>query len=159
MKARCSLAAACVALLASGCGGDGGATSSTEPTVTVTGPEPSVPLPAGRPPRKLVVKDLRPGKGREARAGDELTTQFIALRVNGKKFESSWEPGRKPFSFELGANESSPGWERGLRGMRVGGRRELIIPPNLTSRFGTPPESGPEDTLVYVVDLLRVSRP
>jgi len=157
-------------LVAIGCGGgsDGSsttaATQTTEATqakatATVRGPEPKVELPQGSPPKKLVVENLKVGHGAEARAGDLLTTQFVAVRIDGKPFESSWERGNRPFSFHLGAEESSPGWETGLRGMRVGGRRELIIPPDLISRFGTPPESGPEDTLVYVIDLLEVSRP
>lgn len=130
--------------------------SSSPPVTKVTGRPPEVSLPTGQPPHDLVVKDLKPGTGAAARPGDELTTQFVAVFVTGKKLESSWGAGRQPFSFKLGANESSPGWERGLRGMREGGRRELIVPPHLSSRFGTPPNSGPEDTLVYVIDLLDV---
>lgn len=149
---------AVLALTAAGCGGGGSGGEASSTQATVRGPEPEVRLPQGPPPKTLVVKNLKVGHGAEARAGDLLTTQFVAVRINGKPFESSWEPRHAPFSFHLGAEESSPGWETGLRGMRVGGRRELIIPPDLTSRFGTPPESGPEDTLVYVVDLLEVER-
>ena len=178
MKALVLAIGACAALLAAGCGGSGNSTESTgstgstassktseasvatKPAAKVKGPEPKVHLPPGPPPKKLVVKDLKIGRGREAKAGDELTTQFVADFITGKQLESSWEEGNRPFSFHLGANESSPGWERGLRGMRVGGRRELIIPPLLTSRFGVPPSSrGPEHTLVYVVDLLAVTPP
>lgn len=165
-----------VAVLALGCGDEGdnvdtsressttetGQESKSNPVeaqVKVSGPEPKVRPPKGAPPKKLVVRDLKPGNGPEARPGDELTTQFVAIFVTGKQFESSWDAGSQPFSFQLGANESSPGWERGLRGMREGGRRELIVPPRISSRFGVQPGSGPEDTLVYVIDLLDVGGP
>ncbi len=152
--------------LTCGCGGGGGgggdspsSTGAANPPLKVSGPEPKVSLPKGRPPKDLVVRDLRPGRGAEARRGDELTTQFVAVYVTGERQESSWERGRKPFSFRLGAKESNPGWERGMPGMRVGGRRELIVPPRLTSRFGVPPGTGPDKTLVYVVELLAVEPP
>lgn len=151
--------AVCLTLVVAGCGGDdssAGSNAAESPSGTV-GTEPSVELPKGAPPKKLVVKDLREGDGEEAKNGDELTTQFVAAYVTGERFESSWEPGNRPFTFRLGADESSPGWERGLPGMRVGGRRELIIPPKLTSRFGVPPGTGPEQTLVYVIDLLEIN--
>lgn len=143
-----------------GCGDEG--TGSTSPPSTgsfprrAQGPEPSVALPRGAPPKTLAVRELEEGTGREARPGDLLSTQFVAVYVTGRKLESSWEPKQGPFSFRLGADEANPGWEQGIRGMKVGGRRELIVPPNLSSRFGTRPGSGPDDTLVYVVELLGV---
>lgn len=153
-------AAVSLILTATGCRG-GGDTSqsrtSAPPAAAQAAGAPRVELPEGPPPRNLVAEDLKEGHGARARAGDLLTTQFVAVYITGKPFESTWERGRKPFSFHLGANESSPGWERGLRGMRVGERRELIVPPDLFSRFGTPPGSGPEDTLVYVVDLVAIN--
>jgi peptidylprolyl isomerase len=118
--------------------------------------EPKVPRPSGPEPKQLVVRDLRPGWGVAAREGDLLTTKLVAISYNGDPFESSWEPGSRPFSFHLGAEEASPGWEKGLRGMRVGGRRELIVPPDLASRFG-PLESG--EALIYVVELIGVTPP
>lgn len=153
-------------VLVFGCGNEGDddtttktGSSAAEAQVAVSGPEPQVQPPEGAPPKKLVVRDIKQGSGPEAKPGDELTTQFVAIFVTGKSLESSWDAGSRPFSFQLGANESSPGWETGLRGMKEGGRRELIVPPRLSSRFGTPPESGPEDTLVYVIDLLDVTPP
>lgn len=120
--------------------------------------EPRVPLPRGAPPEKLVARDLKEGYGVAAEPGDELTMKLVAFHVTGGRFESSWDQGSRPFEFRLGAEESSPGWERGIPGMRVGGRRELIVPPRLASRFG-PIGNSPEDALVYVVELIGVAPP
>lgn len=169
------MVAVCGALALAGCGGgdssSGSAEASTAQTkaastetttsrpqaavTTVQGPEPEVSVPKGPPPKRLVVNDLKAGSGEGAKNGDVLTIQYVAVRyVNGERFESSWEGKRKPFGLELGAGDVSPGWERGLQGMRVGGRRELTVPTQLTSRFGVPPGTGPEATLLYVIDLL-----
>jgi peptidylprolyl isomerase len=156
-----ALVVLCAVFAAAGCGSSSAEPSPEETqarTTIIAASEhaPKLPLPKGAPSKDLVLKDLRLGWGVKARNGDELTTKFVAKRVNGDPFESSWDPGGVPFSFRLGANESSPGWEKGLPGMRVGGRRELIIPPDMASRFGPLP---PEDTLVYVVELLGVAPP
>jgi peptidylprolyl isomerase len=117
-------------------------------------PEPTVTVSVSRPPRALAVRDLIRGSGRAAQEGDELAVHFAAVRFSGEFFESIWE---EPFSFELDSDEVSPGWVRGLPGMRVGGRRELIVPTQLTSRYGIPPsENDPRNALIYVVDLLEV---
>jgi peptidylprolyl isomerase len=149
----------CMALLAS-CGGSSssekvGETSALRTTLVIDAAErePKVPLPEGEPPEELVVKDLRRGWGVTAKDGDLLTTRFVAKWADGRPFETVWGRGEEGFSFQLGAEESSPGWEGGLPGMRVGGRRLLIIPPEMGSRFGPLP---PGDTLVYVVELVGV---
>jgi FKBP-type peptidyl-prolyl cis-trans isomerase len=109
----------------------------------------------GSPPRRLVWRDIVRGSGRPAKDGDMLTTNYVgALYSDGKVFDSSWRRS-EPFTFALGSKEVIEGWERGLRGMRVGGRRELIIPPALAyGRRGSPPKVPPNSTLVFVVDLL-----
>jgi FKBP-type peptidyl-prolyl cis-trans isomerase len=103
----------------------------------------------------LVIRDLVRGTGRRAESGDVLRTNYVgALYGNDKVFDSSWST-REPFSFTLGSGELITGWERGLVGMRVGGRRELIIPPALAyGRRGSPPMVPPNSTLVFIVDLL-----
>jgi peptidylprolyl isomerase len=151
-----------VALALSGCGGSSARTGDGQPPprTTIVAParrEPAVPLPQGGVPKKLVVKRLRPGWGVEAGKGDDLFTMFTAeFAETGKQLESTWEPGRSPFSFHLGREETNPGWEKGLRGMKVGERRELIVPPGMASRFATLPS---RDTLAYVIELIAVRPP
>ena len=165
MRAAVLAGAVCVILALAGCG------STTTPSVTTTvagpggstvvkGPGPDVSIPAGPPPRKLVVEDLRQGKGAKAKLGDQLTVRDVAVRyMTGEPFESNWGKGKKPFTFKLDSDEVSPGWVRGLQGMRAGGRRKLIVPTALTSRFDLPAGTGPEATLVYVIDLARLEDP
>jgi peptidylprolyl isomerase len=75
----------------------------------------------------------------------------------GRKFDSSWDRGAEPFAFRLGAGMVIPGWDQGVAGMRVGGRRELIIPPNLAyGERGAGQDIGPNETLIFVVDLVAV---
>jgi peptidylprolyl isomerase len=119
--------------------------------------EPTIPLPKGDPPKDLVVKDLREGEGQVARKGDLVVTKLVAEYVTGKFLESSWKDG--PFIFHLGKEEANPGWEKGIPGMRVGGRRLLIVPPDEGSRFGTVGNGEPDDTLVYLVELEAVLPP
>lgn len=121
--------------------------------------EPKVPLPKGAPPKHLVVKDLRQGHGQEAQAGDELVTRLVAKFVTGEQLESSWNKPRLPFVFKLGAKEANPGWENGMPGMKVGGKRELIVPPDEGSRFGVVGDGKPDATLVYVVELEAIIPP
>jgi len=83
--------------------------------------------------------------------GDEVAIEFLMLRYAPREQVDSNRQGA-PRRFQLGAGTEIPGWERGLRGMRVGGRRKLIVPPRLIF-----PESGPEDTMLYVIDLLEAS--
>jgi FKBP-type peptidyl-prolyl cis-trans isomerase len=105
-----------------------------------------------------VVEDLIKGRGPVARRGEELTVNYVGVLFRGgKEFDSSWKRG-EPFTFSLGSHEVIKGWERGLRGMRVGGRRELVIPPRLAyGAAGQPPVIPPHSTLVFVIDLLGVS--
>jgi peptidylprolyl isomerase len=156
----------CAAVAIAGCGGSGGSsTSSTESTAanesttaTAGKTKPKVTVPKGAPPKKLVVKELEKGAGAVAKPGDEVAVQYVGVNYkNGKEFDSSWSR-NEPFSFQLGAGQVIPGWDQGVAGMKVGGRRELIIPPNLAyGAAGSPPAIGPNETLVFVIDLLEVN--
>jgi peptidylprolyl isomerase len=120
-----------------------------KPKPTTNKTKPKVEVPKGPPPKKLVIKDLEPGSGPEAKLGDEVTVEYVGVDYKtGKQFDASWDRG-EPFTFELGVGGVIAGWEQGIEGMKVGGRRELIIPPNLA--YG--PEKG---TLVFVVDMLAI---
>lgn len=107
--------------------------------------------------KQLVKQDLVPGTGATAAAGQTVTVNYVGVLCStGKEFDSSWKRGQ-PFSTPLSAGSVIPGWVQGIPGMRVGGRRELIIPASLaygkTGTQGIPPNSP----LVFVVDLLSVS--
>ncbi|MGN6257226.1 MAG: FKBP-type peptidyl-prolyl cis-trans isomerase [Solirubrobacterales bacterium] len=104
-----------------------------------------------------MIKELRKGNGPTAKAGDEVSVQYVGvLYSTGKLFDSSWARG-EPFSFKLGAHQVIAGWDKGVAGMKVGGRRELIIPPALAyGEEGVYPSIPPRSTLVFVVDLLKV---
>jgi peptidylprolyl isomerase len=163
----------CAALVLSvaGCGGgsdsptssaESTATGESSPPVKQSEPgakktKPKVTVPKGAPPKQLVVKELEEGTGAEAKAGDQVTVQYVGVDYkNGKEFDSSWSR-NEPFPFQLGAGQVIPGWDQGIEGMKVGGRRELIIPPELAyGEAGAPPAIGPNETLVFVVDLLAV---
>jgi len=87
-----------------------------------------------------------------------VTVQYVGVDYKtGKQFDASWDRG-EPFPFTLGNSEVIPGWEQGVEGMKVGGRRELIIPPQLAyGSTGSPPLIAPNETLVFVIDLLEAS--
>ena len=154
---------ACLALLVAGCGSDDSTTSSSSGEETsnsqqAEAPEkktkPKVAKPSGAPPKKLVTDELEEGSGPEAKSGDTVTVQYVGVNYKtGKEFDSSWSRS-EPFSFTLGAGEVIPGWDQGIEGMKVGGRRELVIPPELGyGSAGAPPAIPPNETLVFVVDL------
>jgi FKBP-type peptidyl-prolyl cis-trans isomerase len=116
-----------------------------------------VSVPAGSPPTHLVVRELDKGSGRAARAGDEVTLRYVGRRWNKTLFSNSW--GYRPApSFVLGADTLMVGLDKAIRGMRVGGRREVIVPPReLYARGQWHPRLHPaRDTVVFVVDLLKV---
>jgi peptidylprolyl isomerase len=162
------------ALAVAGCGGAGGAKegapSENAPTqkaapapapLKPTGAlahKPRVEVPSGPAPKKLEVKDLVKGKGAAAKSGDDLSVQYVGvLYKNGKEFDSSWSRGAQPFDFTLGTGGVIPGWDKGVPGMRVGGRRELIIPAKLAyGAEGSPPDIGPNQPLVFVIDLAGI---
>jgi len=127
------------------------------PEVTPSGKdEPKIAVPVGDPPSKLVIRDLKRGNGPAAAAGKTLAVDYKGVRYDdGKAFDSSWSTGQ-PFQFILGARQVIKGWEQGLEGMRVGGRRELIIPPELAYGDHGQGSIRPNETIVFVVDLLDV---
>ena len=124
------------------------------------GEKPKIEVPGGDPPTELVIEDIKEGDGAEAKAGQTVTVQYVgALFKDGTEFDNSWDRG-EPFSFPLGQGQVIPGWDQGVEGMKVGGRRVLMIPPDLAyGPNGSPPVIGPNETLVFVVDLEDVSSP
>jgi peptidylprolyl isomerase len=132
-------------------------TTATTPTSGALSKEPTVTPPAGAAPTKLESKDLIVGTGPEAKAGDTVTVNYVGvLFKGGKVFDASWNR-HEPFTFTLGKGQVIPGWDQGIVGMKVGGRRELVIPAPLAyGTKGSPPSIPPNATLVFVVDLLGV---
>jgi peptidylprolyl isomerase len=122
-----------------------------------TSTKPEIPRPSGSPPRRLQKEDVVRGKGPAAKAGDTLTVHYAGVAFStGEEFDASWNSGQ-PFSFPLGGGRVIEGWDRGFVGMKQGGRRILTIPPELAyGPQGFPPAIGPNETLVFVVDLLEI---
>ena len=153
------LALACVALAVAGCGSDKetAATPTPEPASTPAPTKPEITVPKGKAPKKLVVKDLKEGTGPVAENGKNVQVQYVGISFkNGRQFDASWDRG-EPFSFQLGAQQVIPGWDQGVAGMKVGGRRRLTIPPHLGyGDRGAGRDIKPGETLVFVVDLLGV---
>lgn len=120
------------------------------------GTAPTVVVPAGNPPTAMQVSDLIHGTGAVAKDGSKLTVQYVLATYSSHKVvQSSWTS--QPFTFTLGVGQVIPGWDQGMVGMRVGGRREMIIPPALGYKSAAAgPGIAANDTLVFVVDLLKV---
>jgi FKBP-type peptidyl-prolyl cis-trans isomerase len=138
--------------------------SSTTPAVATPKPpsplakQPVVVVPKGPAPRALIVKDLIKGTGPAAKSGSNVTVNYVGVLYNGgKEFDASWKR-NQTFPFTLGQGSVIKGWDQGLVGMKVGGRRELIIPPALAyGAAGSPPTIPGNSTLIFVVDLLAAS--
>jgi peptidylprolyl isomerase len=122
-----------------------------------TSKRPHIPKPTGSPPRRLVKEDIVKGKGAPAKPGDTLTVQYVGVTFStGEEFDASWDRGQ-PYKLALGQGDVIQGWDRGLVGMRKGGRRMLTIPPELAyGTQGYPPLIGPNETLVFVIDLIAL---
>ena len=169
-----SVATACISLL--GCGNDGGESAATDssteiptsieivPTPTPAGDidnadlsvKPLVTIPSSSPPTELLIEDLVVGSGSPVGVGDFLVMDYVGVSYStGLQFDASWDRG-SPFPFELGAGRVIQGWDQGIVGMSVGGRRSLTIPPELAyGENGSGSGSiGPNETLVFVVDLI-----
>jgi peptidylprolyl isomerase len=134
------------------------ATTPATPLPAALSSKPKVVTPSGSPPKTLVVKDLIKGTGPAASAGSTVTVQYVGvLYKGGKQFDASWNDGSgKPVQLPLSG--VIPGWQRGIPGMKVGGRRELIIPSNLGyGTKGSPPKIPPNSALVFVIDLHGVA--
>ncbi len=120
--------------------------------------KPDVDMVPGPPPQDLVVTDITVGNGEEARSGQTVTVHYVGVsHANGEEFDASWNRG-EPFSFPLGGGRVIAGWDQGVAGMKVGGRRQLVIPPHLGyGDRGAGRAIKPGATLVFVVDLLGVN--
>ncbi|HWD09095.1 MAG TPA: FKBP-type peptidyl-prolyl cis-trans isomerase [Actinomycetota bacterium] len=120
-------------------------------------PKPHVTVPDGPPPTELEVTDLVEGTGAEAAPGQTVSVQYVGVSYsNGRQFDASWDRGQA-FSFPLGKGRVIKGWDQGVAGMKVGGRRLLVIPPHLG--YGDRGAGGviePGETLIFVVDLVGV---
>lgn len=149
------LVAALAALTLSACGDDSNGGEGADGAAT----KPKVEVPAGDPPKTLEKKDLKEGSGEAAISGQKVSVQYVGVAYSTKKeFDSSWSSGR-PFNFTLGAGNVIKGWDEGVPGMKVGGRRHLVIPPDMAyGPEGYPGVIGPNETLVFVVDLVSISQ-
>jgi FKBP-type peptidyl-prolyl cis-trans isomerase len=118
-------------------------------------PAPGSPLPPA--PTKLEIQDLSPGSGREAKTGDTVLVQYTGTLMNGTKFDSSYDHGGDPFKFTIGKGEVIKGWDQGVVGMKVGGKRRLRIPPDLGyGANGSPPAIPPNAGLSFDIELVSI---
>jgi peptidylprolyl isomerase len=156
---------AALALAVAGCGDSDDSTSTQATDAAAAGQsggdtnlnaKPKITVPSAAAPKKLEEREIVEGDGAEAKAGDEVTVQYVGVGYDSKEeFDSSWSRG-EPATFDL--DEVIPGWNQGVAGMKVGGRRELTIPANLAyGPTGSPPSIGPNEPLIFVIDLLAVS--
>jgi peptidylprolyl isomerase len=123
--------------------------------------KPAVEVPAGQPPSyQLELEDITVGDGDEATPGGVVEVHYVGVSwATGKQFDASWDRG-DTFKFSLGKGQVIPGWDQGVAGMKVGGRRRITIPPSLAyGKRGAGGVIGPDETLVFVVDLVGVRRP
>ena len=163
----------CVALAFAGCGGGGGhASTSSSDSTTVGSAEstasttesskatkktkPKVTVPKNVPANEFAFRDVEEGSGAKAQSGDKIAVQYVGVDYKtGKEFDSSWSR-NEPLTFTLGRGEVIEGWDRGLVGMKVGGRRELVIPAKLAYGSEGTSSIAPNETLVFTVDLLAI---
>jgi peptidylprolyl isomerase len=154
MRVPAAIGVLCAAVAIAGCGGggDSSSTRSEKPATAMSKSEiakliaPKVATPGEPPPKKLVIKDLREGAGATAKPHDEVLVDDMGINYKtGEVFESTWDAKGRPSKFPL--DEVIQGWEEGVPGMKVGGRRELIIPSK--AAYGTGP-------LIFVIDLLAI---
>jgi peptidylprolyl isomerase len=117
--------------------------------------KPEIDFPGGEPPAELEITDIWEGDGPVASAGDQVAVHYVGVaHSTGEQFDASWDRG-EPLSFQLGAGRVIPGWDQGLQGMKVGGRRQLIIPPGLAyGDRGAGNAIAPGETLIFVCDLV-----
>jgi peptidylprolyl isomerase len=173
MRTRLLIASglAVLSIAVAGCGGDdvetatfaveappaGSETPAAEEPAS-SGKKPKVTVPDGPPPKELETRDIKEGTGPAAKTGDSVTMDYVGVSYSTKKeFDSSFTSGQ-PFDVTLGQGAVIAGWDEGIPGMKVGGRRELIIPPDMAyGAQGRPPTIKPNETLVFVVDLLAIN--
>lgn len=173
-----------LAAFAAGCGGDGAGYPSAEdlqadeaaessddsskkksdekpgkiPAVSgASGEKPEIAEASGEPPSELVKKDIKKGSGKAAKTGDTVSVQYVGKNwSNNEEFDTSWGKGQ-PFEFELGAGNVIKGWDEGVVGMKKGGRRLLIIPPDLGYGAQGQGSIPANETLMFVVDLEEIN--
>jgi peptidylprolyl isomerase len=119
--------------------------------------KPEIDFPGGEPPADLEITDIWEGDGAVARAGDTVKVHYVGVAFStGEEFDASWGRG-EPLEFELGAGRVIAGWDQGVSGMKVGGRRQLVIPPDLAyGDRGAGNVIAPGETLIFVCDLVGV---
>ncbi|MFF0296480.1 FKBP-type peptidyl-prolyl cis-trans isomerase [Kitasatospora sp. NPDC004615] len=119
--------------------------------------KPEIDFPGGDAPTELQIRDIKVGEGAEAKAGANVEVHYVGVTfASGEEFDASWNRGQT-FRFPLGKGRVIKGWDQGVEGMRVGGRRELVIPPHLAYGNQSPSPLIPAgSTLIFVVDLLGV---
>ena len=119
--------------------------------------KPEIDFPDGPPPSELQITDLTEGEGTEATAGSTVSVHYVGVaHSTGEQFDASYDRG-SPLQFRLGVGQVISGWDTGVQGMKVGGRRKLVIPPHLA--YGDRGAGGviqPGESLIFVVDLLDV---
>jgi peptidylprolyl isomerase len=116
---------------------------------------PEIDFPGGEPPAELQITDIWEGNGAAANPGDTVQVHYVGVAYStGEEFDASWNRG-DPLQFELGAGRVIQGWDQGLQGMKVGGRRQLIIPPGMAyGDRGAGTAIAPGETLIFVCDLV-----
>jgi peptidylprolyl isomerase len=117
--------------------------------------KPEVDFPGGEPPKTLEVTDIWEGDGKVASPGDNVKVHYVGVAYStGEEFDASWNRG-DPLEFRLGAGQVIAGWDQGVQGMKVGGRRQLVIPPDLAyGNRGAGSRIAPGETLIFVCDLV-----
>lgn len=120
--------------------------------------KPEIDFPGGEAPTQLQIRDIVVGDGEEAKEGNTVTVRYVGVTFEtGEEFDASWNRNPNAFPFKLGAGRVIKGWDQGVVGMKVGGRRELTIPSHLAYGAQSPtPAIPPHSTLIFVVDLLSV---
>ncbi|KUN84909.1 peptidylprolyl isomerase [Streptomyces bungoensis] len=121
--------------------------------------KPEIDFPGGEPPADLEIKDIWEGDGEVAQAGDFVKVHYVGVAFStGEEFDASWNRGT-PLDFQLGVGQVIQGWDKGVQGMKVGGRRQLTIPAHLA--YGDRGAGGaiaPGETLIFVCDLVGVGK-
>ncbi len=167
------LACLLLVLLPAGCGDDENEAAAPKETATAAAApgrvdvagiskdltaKPSIAKPSGEPPTELQKRDIVEGNGKAAKPGDTVSVQYVGNSWStGAQFDASWDRGGEPFTFPLGAGQVIPGWDQGVVGMRVGGKRTLTIPPELG--YGPRGAGGvipPNAMLKFEIELLDV---
>lgn len=171
LRSTCAAVLTAAALTATGCGGDdkkdsspsGGANAESFQSLTIPtdlSRKPVIPKTEGLPPEKLVVRDVVTGKGEAAAAGGKVQVKYVGVSYStDQEFDGNWDKGEKLFEAQLAEGPSGviKGWIQGIPGMKEGGRRLLVIPPDLGyGAQGSPPLIPPYETLVFVIDLKKV---